>query len=122
MNNLNLLGQLTAPTTVGSGDLLGSTVNLNMDSSRIDASVAELARLTETLERFRQRIGGILLSLRLDDALVCVGEPAFRAGNLVCVPQIFSRDVELCAAALRALELDVAHKILDGVVLPNEKS
>jgi hypothetical protein len=28
MNNLNLLGQLTAPTTVGSGDLLGIVVTL----------------------------------------------------------------------------------------------
>jgi hypothetical protein len=29
MNNLNLLGQLTAPTTVGSGDWLGVWVDVN---------------------------------------------------------------------------------------------
>ena len=101
--------------------MLGSTVTLNIDNSRINTSVAELARLTKSLVNFRHRIGNKLLHLRPDDAPVCVGEPALRAGNPVCVPKILARDFVLSVAALRALELDVAHTILDDVVLPNEK-
>ena len=42
MNNLNLLGQLTAPTTVGSGVLLGVTVESLMSSHCILKHIVEV--------------------------------------------------------------------------------
>lgn len=92
-----------------------------MDGSRIKADVKEAAALTKSLERLRKRV------LRIFDKLVGDGlgkrgvrvtATTLRAGELVGVAGICSRDFELAAATLRALQLDVAHKILDGVVPP----
>jgi hypothetical protein len=103
-------------------DLLGRPMRLIMDGARINEDMKEAARLTKSLERLLKRVRGILLRLRSKDVRVRVGKPTLRAGHLVCVPQILSRDIELVIAALRAFDLDVAHKILNRAQRPNARA
>ena len=92
-----------------------ATTKITLNDSAINPEIGEVVELLESLERFRQSVLGHLHGLRLDE--LCVGglEPTFDAGEVVCAPQILSRDFKLIRAALRALNLDVSHYILSGV-------
>jgi hypothetical protein len=92
-----------------------ATTKITLIDSGFKAEIGEVIELLESLERFRQSVLGHLHGLRLDE--LCVGglEPTFDAGELVCTPQILSRDFKLIRAALLALDLDVSHYILSGV-------
>ena len=107
---------------VSSSAFFGHVVKLSMDGPRINAAVVEVARLTQSLERLLNRVRGIILRLRSNDARIGVSKPTFRACHFVCVPQIFSRDFELLIATLRALQLDGAHKIFNGTMRPSEQA
>lgn len=110
---------------VGSSAWLGGTVRLSMDCSRMNADVKEAAALAQSFERLLKRLRRIFDKLVCDGLGkrgVCVTPPTLRAGEFICVAGIRSRDFKLAASALRALQLDVAHKILDGVVPPNDQA
>jgi hypothetical protein len=95
-------------------------VTLSIDVSAMKAKVKgdarEKERLAKSLERFlklvKDNIRRRILCLRRKDVRVCTGKPTLRAGHLVFRPQWFIGDIERMIAALRALNLDVAHKIL----------
>ena len=89
-----------------------------MDGSRIKADVKEATALTKSLERLRKRvlpIFGKLVGDGLGKLGVCVTATTPRAGVIVGFAGICSGGFELAAATLRALQLEVAHKILDGL-------
>lgn len=95
-----------------------ATVKIEADMSRVDGAVKDAAALTRSLDRLLKRVLRVFRGLRAKDFGVSAGKATLRAGDLVCVPQIVSRDFELAVRALRALDLEGAHKILDGVERP----
>jgi len=92
------------------------TISLNLDSSKLESLCREVVSQTEALERFRKLLLRKLHGLRggadLDQVTVSLGATALDAGDLVVSAEIAVRELELIRSALRTLQLDVAHGIL----------
>ena len=97
-------------------------VELRMDTITLDRDVGELVKLARSLEDLVQRVRSMLERLPSDQTLIRVGKPTLRAGHLICRPQIRSRNFELLRSALRTLNIDVAHEILNKIKMSNKRS
>src|SRR2546422_325536 len=94
---------------------LGGTVGLQLDASPLRAKIAEVSELTQSLEHFSKRlftIGNRFIDCGLLKSGARVSKPALRAGHLLSRLDIKSSGLESLRSALRALNLNVAHKIL----------
>ena len=100
------------------------TLRTGYDAAELHSICQELPNLFESLTKLVSRIRHDLLFDGVAKPVIlgaCHGRPALRAGNNI-VRLGVPRRLELVAAALRALDVDGAHKILDKLKLPNEKS
>jgi hypothetical protein len=87
---------------------------MDIDSSAFDAEIADVTSELQSPESLLQLVRGVVAGLRTNDFDVSVSEPAATARNPIFVLKISSRDFERFRAALRALQLKLAHKILRG--------
>jgi hypothetical protein len=81
----------------------------------------EARRLRASLARLQTRIAQLLRGLRADDVPVKPSKPTSQAGDHVIRLGI-PKSLELCASALRTLNLVGAHKILSRASSPNVQS
>jgi hypothetical protein len=98
------------------------TVRLGVDVSEPKHIAESLPNLLESLMKFRRRILDRLVNHRLEHGLVFSvgrGKTTLRAGDNIVRLRV-SKSLKVTVAALRALNIFDAHKVLDGDVLPND--
>ena len=67
------------------------------------------ASLAKSLENISRGIVHEFIDRRSSDALVCIGKPAFRTGDLIVITHIFPRKIKHLTPTLRTLNLDFTH-------------
>lgn len=96
-------------------------VKLRLDVTKMKAEMAEFIRLALSLNRFLQRGRSITKKFcreHFGKRPIRVVRTTLRAGNIIGFAEIRSRDFQRVLAALRALQIDGAHKILSGRSVP----
>ena len=88
---------------------------LSIDTSLLDGEIAAVVSGLQSLESLLQFGYRVLAGLRADNLDVGIGESTGIAGDLVCFPKLLSREFELLATALGALQFERAHAILHGI-------
>lgn len=91
---------------------------MSLDDGGTIKTAKEISRLLESLAKFQGRVTTYLRGFRAEHVTLESNKPALRAGHNVIRCRIPHR-LELCASALRALNLSVAHKILKRGLPPN---
>lgn len=89
---------------------------IHVEAAEVAALAKEAAELHSSLERLSQRVCDELQPLLSGDVgslSLTHDSPALKAGKSVAAIRVSCRKLELVAAALRALNLDFSHKILD---------
>ena len=92
------------------------SVKVFVDTSSMDSEVSESIDSLRSLECLFKRLRTVAQSLVHnggEKSLASIGKPALHAGKLVFRPRITSRRFKALRSALRALNLNLAHKILD---------